>query len=475
MDERYTKLILPITLLSCCLLAVYLAIFRPGYLSSARYLGTLIFLQITAAAIWNYRQRFFVLMVVVFLWAGMALPLREAWVSGRWFVLLAGALVGFVIYMKDRDHHFRLFHLAASLCVLAAMVSAMVSAYPEQAILKALSLMLLFLYGAAGARLALMGREARFFSGVLLGCEILVYISAISYFIFHLQIFGNPNSLGAVMGVAAVPFLLWGVIISEGERQQRCRTFALVLSVLLLLSSYARAGIVGGVVGCLVLCIGLRRYRLLIKGLGVALLSAVLVVGLAPMQEEQAESVTSSFLYKGHRDEGVLGSRITAWQRTSESIQEHPWFGTGFGTSFTHDNPTAHTLAFESADEATREHGSSYLAIAEWVGLLGVLPFFTLIALVGFEVIRVMGWMRSVGNAYAPAVPIAAVLAAGLAHAAFEDWLFAVGYYLCVFFWSFAFVFMDVIPRTAPSLAVSRASQPSGGWSNGVGVVLPQR
>ena len=59
MDDRYTKLILPIILLSCCLLAVYVAIFRPGYLSSARYLGALVFLQIMAAAIWNYRQRFF--------------------------------------------------------------------------------------------------------------------------------------------------------------------------------------------------------------------------------------------------------------------------------------------------------------------------------------------------------------------------------------------------------------------------------
>jgi O-antigen ligase len=389
-------------------------------------------------------------------------------------VLIAGALVGFVIYMKDRDHHFGLFHLVALLCVLAAIVSAMASTYPEQAILKALSLVSLFLYGAAGARLAVMGREAQFFNGVLLACEILVYLSAVSYFIFHFGIFGNPNSLGAVMGVAVVPFLLWGVIISEGERRQRRRSFALGLSFVLLLSSYARAGIVGGVLACLVLCVGLRRYRLLIKGLGVAVLAAILVVGFVP-REEQAESLTSSFLYKGHQDEGVLGSRISAWQRTRDSIREHPWFGTGFGTSATRGDRAVDTLGFESTGEATREHGSSYLAIAEWVGLLGMLPFFTLTALVGFNVIRVMGWMRSVGNAYAPAVPIAAVMAAGLAHAAFEDWLFAVGYYLCVFFWSLAFVFADVIPKTAPSLAVSSVPQPSGGWANSVGVALPQR
>ena len=475
MDDRYSKLILPITLLGCCLLAIYASIFRPGYLSSAQYLGGLIFLEIMAAAIWNYRRSFFVLLMAVFLWAGVALPLRETWASGRWFVLLAGALVGFVIYMRDRGHHFGAFHLVAFSCVLAALVSALVTAYPEQAVLKALSLLLLFLYAASGARLAVMGREAQFFNGLLLGCETLIYLSAISYFIFRFEIFGNPNSLGAVMGVVTMPVLLWGVIISEAGTQRR-RTFALLVSLLLLLSSYARAGIAGGAMGCFLLCVALRQYRLLIKGVGLALLSAVLVISLAPNRETQTDSLTLRFVYKGHRDAGVLDSRLSVWQRTSASIQEHPWFGTGFGTSDTRlTESNDHSLGYRSAAVATREHGNSYLAITEWVGLLGVLPFLALVILVSFYVIRAVGWMRRTGNAHAPAVPIAAILAAGLVHAAFEDWLFAVGYYLCVFFWSMAFVLVDVVPKTAPSLAVSSAPQPVGGWTNSVGVVLPQR
>jgi hypothetical protein len=61
------------------------------------------------------------------------------------------------------------------------------------------------------------------------------------------------------------------------------------------------------------------------------------------------------------------------------------------------------------------------------------------------------------------------VIFAGLIHAAFEDWLFAPGYYLCVFFWSVAFVLIDFAPwaplptlwwprlaRVAGSLAPSR-------------------
>ena len=50
-----------------------------------------------------------------------------------------------------------------------------------------------------------------------------------------------------------------------------------------------------------------------------------------------------------------------------------------------------------------------------------------------------------------PAVPLAAVMLAGMLHAGLEDWLFAPGYYLCVFYWCMAFVFVD----QAPSLALA--------------------
>jgi hypothetical protein len=39
-------------------------------------------------------------------------------------------------------------------------------------------------------------------------------------------------------------------------------------------------------------------------------------------------------------------------------------------------------------------------------------------------------------------------------HAGLEDWMFAPGNYLCVFYWSMAFIFVD----QAPSLAVTRSN-----------------
>jgi hypothetical protein len=59
----------------------------------------------------------------------------------------------------------------------------------------------------------------------------------------------------------------------------------------------------------------------------------------------------------------------------------------------------------------------------------------------------------TLGNIFAPAVPAAAIIIAGLIDAGFEDWLFAVGYYLSVFLWVMAFILADLLrlPGAEPS------------------------
>jgi len=168
-----------------------------------------------------------------------------------------------------------------------------------------------------------------------------------------------------------------------------------------------------------------------------------------------------------------LGSRQSSWQKTVSVIRDHPWFGSGFGTSPTSVEENVQTGKYASLSKAAREHGNSYLAIAEWVGLLGVSPFFTLVLLIAVNIGRVAAWTRRTGDPFSPAVPIAVILTGGLVHAAFEDWLFAAGYYLCLFFWAFAFVLVDVLPAPAPAKAsVPRASRP---WAGSFGIVTPGR
>jgi O-antigen ligase len=434
---------------------IYLVVAQPGYLTNVEYLGGLLLLEVLAAVIWNYRQRFFPFLMLVFLLAGTAVPMQEIWTSARWLILGAGALAGAAIYLKDPRHSFGALHLVALFCVVAAATSAVVSPYPRHALLKALSLLMLFVYGACGGRLALRGREQEFSSGLLLGCEVLIYFAVLQYVILHHGFFGNPNSLGAVMGVAVAPVMLWGILVSESALVQRRRTFALLLSLALLLAGHARAGITAATVTCVLLCMLLGRYRMLVKGLAVSFVIATVVASVVPLPESGGEtSLASNFLFKGKKPGGVLGSRRPVWDTTIASIKENPWLGGGFGTAATNYDASEDEVGnFSSNSATTREHGSSYLAMVEGVGLVGAVPFLGLLVLTLMSIGRVLRRLWQTKDPFSPAVPIAAVLVAGLVHAMFEDWLFAVGYYVCVFFWTLAFMLPDLIPVRGRPLA----------------------
>jgi len=449
MSETLAKILLPLGFVLGGLFVLFQSV--SGSPRAYLYMGGLIGLEVIALALWNYQKHFFPLLMLVFLFAGINIPLHNAWTTARWGVLGIGAVVGFTLYVRRPVQKFTTLHLVAGFAVTAALVSASVSAYPTIALLKTASLLLVFFYAAAGARLAVVGREAKFVAGLLLGCEALTYISALCYFVFHYELYGNPNSLGVVMGVGAAPLLLWGVIVSDGTRSYKRRLFALVLCLLLLLHSYARAAIGATCVSSFLLCFGLRRYRLLMRGVALGLLAAIFTAFVSPLPDIQSkgwlDKLTSTYLFKGDRERGIFNSRETPWAKTSAAIQEHPWFGTGFGTSVTSVEARPQDISFRSVKGATREHGNSYLAIMEWTGLLGVAPFYVLVLLVGLNVVRVVRWMRRTSNPFSPAVPITAVLAGGMLHAIFEDWMFAVGYYMCLFFWTFAFVLVDVLPQ----------------------------
>jgi len=462
MNERLAKIAVPSAVIGTCLLALYLSIFRPYFLYRIDLLSAVIFLQLVFLALWKFKERFFPLMLLAFMWAGTGLPLAGAWSTGRWAVLAIGAIAGLVIYTRDHTHHFGILHLAALFSVVAAVVSALVSSHPDVATLKAGSLFLLLLYASTGGRLAIIARESKFFSGLLLGCEYVVYICTLSYVVFRFALFGNPNSLGAIMGVVIVPVLLWGVLVSQPIPMRRRRGFALVLAVALLLSTYSRASIVAAAISGAMLCVGLRQYKLLVIGLSTVLFCAVVVLAVAPPEASDSTSMISAFLYKGHEEGGAFESRRSVWDQTVTAIRRHPWFGTGFGTSAT-GYDSAQSGNFASSTATSREHGNSYLAISEWVGLLGVLPFLLMLLLIVGNVARVVTWMRKTGDPFVSAVPMAAVLAAGLVHAAFEDWLFAVGYYLCVFFW--------ILALTAP-MVISPSARP---WPDGLGAAAPGR
>jgi O-antigen ligase len=477
MTDSVLKILLPLSFAVFCIYVLYGLVSQPGSFAGYAYLGALIGVEVLAVMLWNYRQTFFAILLLVFLWAGTMVPWQSAGLSARWLVLAAGAAVGFALYMKG-NHSFGAIHLLALFCLLSALVSAMESSYPRLALLKTGSLALVFLYGSGGARVSILGREAKFIAGLLLGCEFLVYFSAFEYFVLHEPFFGNPNSLGVVTGIVTTPILLWGVIVSEGTRGYPRRLLALLVSTLLLLSSYSRAGIGASLISCILLCVAMRRYRLLLKGGAVVLAGAVLIAATVPLPDHHdvhTDSLTDVFLYKGKTEAGVFGSRVSPWAKTSAVIRERPWFGSGFGTSVTGVEGPQLDYAVESRYGSIREHGNSYFAILEWVGLLGIVPFLMLLVIIAVNVGRATAQMFRSANPMSPLVPITGVLIAGIFHAAFEDWMFAPGYYMCVFFWSLVFIQADLVSATEPVVAEAANRYPAAHLHPGYGILSPGR
>jgi O-antigen ligase len=445
---------------------VFLYFSHLQYFGDVTFLGGTLLLEVIIISLWKYDQRFFVLLMVAFVWAGMNVPMQGVWRGGgRWIVLFAGAVAGSIVWMKIPRRRFGPLHLIAFFCISAAFVSATVSPFLQMASLKALSLLLLFLYCATGARLAVLGREDRFFRGLLWGSEIAVYGTAICYLGLGASIYGNPNSLGAAMGIGLFPVLLWGWLTSDGPGVKFRRLVALLLCTYLVFLSMARAGMVSIALVTLVFCFCLHQYKLVVKVAALVLLLVAIMGMLEPAAlNKRLGDLTDVVLYKGHKQEGLLGSRRTPWETTIATIKEHPWFGTGYGTSPTGENPGFGFGIVASSAETAREHGSSYMTIAEWVGLLGVLPFVAILAVTASNVWKVCAWMHRTANPRHYSIPLAMVVLSGLVHASFEDWLFAVGSYLSVYFWVFAFLLADFVPAAvvAPVAGVvSRASRPS--------------
>jgi hypothetical protein len=102
------------------------------------------------------------------------------------------------------------------------------------------------------------------------------------------------------------------------------------------------------------------------------------------------------------------------------------------------------------------------------------LPFAMLLSLTVMNIWRVWLWMRRTADPFHYSIPLAMVLIAGLTHASFEDWLFAVGSYPCVFFWTFSFILADLAPATAVASAPAffvRPAQPRAQF----GVAVPHQ
>ena len=414
----------------------YLSVHRP-YLFGESSLLALLVLVAAGFIASQFETHFWTLMIAVFFWAGSAFPLAGAMNLFRWVVLAVGAFLslGYLARRTDRIS-FNHQHLLGLFAMVAAFASAIVSVNPLMTILKALSLAALFIYASIGARILWARNPEPFVRKLVLLTESLVYFTAACYSA-SFAVWGNPNSLGLIMGCVCWPVLLWRSILPVPCRKYTRRVIPLLLCGVLLVVSLSRASITAACMISLFLLLGTKRYRTLLLSM---ILFAVILLSMFLMMPERFQSASETFMYKQGGHGNLADSRQKPWESSLHRFQEHPWLGWGFGAA---DNSGGWRLDYVTQGQLTRERGSSYLTLLESTGVIGTLFFAMLLLALIREIQRTFFWLRHTGNVNQPAVVAAAIILGGLVNAFFEDWMFAVGYYFCVIFWVLAFSLRD--------------------------------
>jgi O-antigen ligase len=428
--------IFPLVAAASILLLFYLSVKRP-YLFGESNLVALMVIVAAGLIASQYETHFWMVMIAVFFWAGSAFPLASAMNVFRWVVLGVGTFLALGYYVRKKNRiPFNHLHLLGFFSVVAAFASAIVSVNPLLTLLKALSLAALFLYGSIGARIFWSRNPESFVRKLVLIAEGMVYFTAVCY-LASFEVWGNPNSLGLIMGCVCWPVLLWRLILPGARRKPPRHFIALLVCGALLFLSLSRASMTAAATTSMFLLVGAKRYRMLLVSMS---LFAATLLNMFLVAPQRFESAFESLVYKRGAPGDLLDSRQKPWERSVATIREHPWLGLGFGAA---DNSTDSRLIFATQGYVTRERGSSYLTMLETTGVVGTFFFALLILAIIREIWRVFSWLRRTGKVNQPAVVAAAILLGGLVNASFEDWMFAVGYYMSVVFWLLAFSLRD--------------------------------
>jgi O-antigen ligase len=435
-ENSKTLKIFPVVAVASVGFLLYLSLSRPYLFSDTNVLAALV-LVVAGFIASQYETHFWTLMIVVFFWAGSGLPLAGAMNIFRWVVLGLGAFLAIGYYARRANRvPFNYLHLLGLFTMVAAFASAIVSVNPFVTLLKALSLAALFVYAFLGARSLWARNPAPFVRKLSLMAEGLVYFSALCY-AASFEIWGNPNSLGLIMGCLCWPVLLWQFILPTNRQGSPRRFIALFLCAALLVLSLARASMMAALLTSIFLLVGARRYRILL--VGVSLFAAILL-NMFLIAPERFQDASDSLMYKKGERGDILDSRQKPWERSLATFRQHPWLGLGFGAA---DNSTGTGFTYVTKGAETRERGSSYLTMLETTGIVGTFPFALLLLGLLREIWRVFSRLRRTGQLNHPAVVAAPIILSGLVNAAFEDWMVAVGYYMCVIFWVLAFSLRD--------------------------------
>jgi O-antigen ligase len=428
--------ILPLIAAASIIFLLFLSVKRPYMFGESNVMALLV-LVLAGFIASQYETHFWTILVTVFLWAGSSFPLSGSMSLFRWVVLGLGAFLALGYYARSSSRiSFNYLHLLGLFTVIAAFASAIFSVNRALTLLKALSLAALFIYASIGARILWSRNPEPFIRKLVLMAEVLVYFTALCH-LASFEVWGNPNSLGLIMGCLCWPVLLWRWILPADRQGSPRRFIPLFLCGALLVLSLSRASISAAALISMFLLIGARRYRTLLAG--VSLVSAALLF-LFLLTPDRFQSAEDTFLYKTGEHGKLMDSRQKPWERSLRTFRDNPWVGVGFGAA---DNSADWRFDYVTQGHQTRERGSSYLTMLETTGAVGTTFFGLLILALLGQIWRVFSWVHRTGKVNQPAVVAAAIILGGLMNAVFEDWLLAVGYYMSIIFWVIALSLRD--------------------------------
>jgi O-antigen ligase len=124
------------------------------------------------------------------------------------------------------------------------------------------------------------------------------------------------------------------------------------------------------------------------------------------------------------------------WEELWYKFWLNPWFGSGFGV---YDIASGSNGISFNSNGLTIEKANSYLGILEELGIVGAFIAACQTFFVLFTVSKKIAKKkyRSYENRN---ILLMSIFVAGLINASFEAWMYAVGSFIAVSFWIFAFV-----------------------------------
>ncbi len=232
-------------------------------------------------------------------------------------------------------------------------------------------------------------------------------------------IFGNPNAVGAF----STFFMPLAISFYFYERKPWMMTL-IVLIVLGLILSDARAGILGTMVGTLYVL--WYRFRNLRLPLAVVVLFLLVTLSLFCLLFGAAWF----FEYIRFNSLSTGSGRMDAWREILRLICLRPWTGFGFGTE---------EFLFYKFDIQFEEHAGAYahnvyLGLVSQLGIVGACFFFGPLAI--FWIRNAFHIDRSTSSSLHWLHPaLNSILLGGLIHATFESWIYSAGNFVNFVFW----------------------------------------